>query len=108
MKKCSILLISAVILLGSLVSVNASYISNAQQTSFTYLTYTYWAFVYDYTTDSTEASTAGFQAVDQTLEWNNQYSGLPGNRVTHVAYIYSSNLGAFYAAMSFQSWRIVQ
>lgn len=106
MKKYAILFIMVLVLLGALTSVQASYIGRDQQTPFIYFGNPYWAFIYDYTEKETEAATDGFQAVDTVLDWYAQYSGVIGNRITHVAYIYSSSLGAFYAAQSAQSWKL--
>ena len=94
MKRFTVLLIAALILSGSLVDALGSGISNEQSLNFKYNTYSYWAFIHDYTTGLRESNTPGFISYDTARAFANQYTGV------HVAYIYMPYFGKYMSAQA--------
>lgn len=101
MKKSAVILVAAMILLGSMATAQASnaYVSYTQRCYFTYYTgCSYFAFIYDYTTGYQESVTPGFIGYDTYLSFNAQ---APVAMTTHVAYIYNVSNGRYTEAMAF-------
>ncbi|MGD9611629.1 MAG: hypothetical protein AB7V22_01855 [Kiritimatiellia bacterium] len=94
MKRFTVLLIAALILFGVLPNSFGSHMSGTQDVNFTYLSYSYWAFIHDYTTGLRESNTPGFIAYDSELVYENQYGGV------HVAYVYLPAIGAYTSAQA--------
>lgn len=94
MKKLAVLLIATLMLLGTLPCSYGSHMSGAQDVNFTYRSYSYWAFIHDYSTGSRESNTPGFIAYDTELAFDNQYGGV------HVAYMYLPAIGTYTSAQA--------
>lgn len=101
MKKSAVLLVAAMILLGSITTAKAAnaYVSYSQRCYFTYYTgCSYFAFIYDYSQSLQESVTPGMISYDTYLSFTAQ---APTAMTTHVAYIYNSSLGRYTEAMAF-------
>lgn len=84
MKKTLIVLISAMILLGSISIASASYITTAQRVYFTSSSSSdyYWAMIWDYTIGYRESATSGYYNYNVYLGYNCGWNSV------QVAYIY--------------------
>ncbi|MGD9613211.1 MAG: hypothetical protein AB7V22_09970 [Kiritimatiellia bacterium] len=96
MNKRAVLLVAALIALGSLADALGSGFTGNQQVNITYQQFSYWAFIHDYTTGLRESNTPGFIAFDTELAYVNQSVGV------HVAYIYLADFGRYTTAQAFR------
>ncbi|NCD23841.1 MAG: hypothetical protein EOL90_13030 [Spartobacteria bacterium] len=102
MKKSPPVRLGLVLLLATLLRVDASYVSQTQACQFTYLNSAYYACIVDYSRGGIkEAATQGFIAHDTSLVWDNQSA--PFGRTTHVAYVYNVVSGSYDFALAFQN-----
>jgi len=96
MKKTMIILISALILLGSISVASASFIASGQRVYFesTGSGDYYWAMVWDYTLGYRESATSGYINYDAYLLWSCAYNSV------QVAYIYDVGNGRYEEALA--------
>lgn len=96
MKKTAVVLIAALMLLGSTIPADAhAIISSAQRVYFssTYSTY-YWAMIWDYSLGYRESATSGFINDAAYLSYACQYWGV------QVAYTYCYDCGRYVEALA--------
>ena len=75
-----------------------SYVSLSQRCNFTYASYSYYAFIYDYSSGYQESVTPGFIAYSTYLPFTAQNATV---MTTHVAYIYDAGAGRYVEALAF-------
>jgi len=99
MKKCSILLISALIPLSSILPVGAhGFITTSQQVTFSSGSSSfYWAFIWNYTTGTKSDDTGGYINVTDILEYACTYGSV------HVAYLYNVPTGRYEEALALRN-----